>query len=225
MKSPFPGMDPYLEQCWGDVRASFVVYSSDKLNCELPGDLVARINDQLFLDSTMQDSCSPRTHDRFIEIREVKSDKLITVIVFIEPTEWLFDERQPLYREKVRDLQMAGVNFVEVDIVRAGPKRLNLPHDGSSRPPAPYHIVVRRGSDWGYPEIKPVSLRERLPTIHIPLRSSDTDATLDLQVILDMAYSHGRYDITDYQQDPDPPLEGHDAEWADALLRAAGRRK
>ena len=29
MKSPFPGMDPYLGMYWGDVRFSIIVYGSE----------------------------------------------------------------------------------------------------------------------------------------------------------------------------------------------------
>ena len=43
MKSPFPGMDPYLEETWGDVQARLATYTSDQLNPQLPRDLRARI--------------------------------------------------------------------------------------------------------------------------------------------------------------------------------------
>ena len=39
MKSPFPGMDPYLEQHWGDVHQAFVTYLRDSLQPQLPGGL------------------------------------------------------------------------------------------------------------------------------------------------------------------------------------------
>ncbi len=42
MKSPFPGMDPYLETHWGDVHSRLVIYSSDMLNRFLLGGLLAR---------------------------------------------------------------------------------------------------------------------------------------------------------------------------------------
>ena len=49
---------------------------------------------------------------------------------------------------------------------------------------------------------------------------------LNLQSIVEMCYAKRRYEtLIAYQQDPDPPLEGHDAEWADSFLRTAGRRK
>jgi hypothetical protein len=30
MKSPFPGMDPYLEQHWRDVHSSLIIYARDQ---------------------------------------------------------------------------------------------------------------------------------------------------------------------------------------------------
>lgn len=45
MKSPFPGMDPYLEQYWGDVHTSFLVYTRNQLNAQLPEDLQARVEE------------------------------------------------------------------------------------------------------------------------------------------------------------------------------------
>jgi len=29
MASPFPGMDPYLEQFWRDVHARLIIYAAD----------------------------------------------------------------------------------------------------------------------------------------------------------------------------------------------------
>jgi len=70
-----------------------------------------------------------------------------------------------------------------------------------------------------------VPLRERLPIIRLPLRSTDPDIPLDLQVVIDQCYRNGGYDEDiDYSVEPDPPLGVEDAHWADTLLREAGRR-
>lgn len=42
MKSPFPGMDPYLESRWRDVHSSLVIYARDAINRQLPSGLLAR---------------------------------------------------------------------------------------------------------------------------------------------------------------------------------------
>ena len=58
MKSPFPGMDPYLETHWGDVHARLMVYASNQLNAQLPDDLQARVGESL---AVMQDDVKART--------------------------------------------------------------------------------------------------------------------------------------------------------------------
>lgn len=67
-------------------------------------------------------------------------------------------------------------------------------------------------------------LRQRLPSLPIPLRQTDRSISLNLQALLDQCYTNGRYDSIDYSQESDPPLTPEDAAWASELLKAAGRR-
>jgi len=55
MASPFPGMDPYLEAHWGDVHASLIIYMRDQLNGGLPGDLRARVEERVTVESPSRD--------------------------------------------------------------------------------------------------------------------------------------------------------------------------
>ena len=73
-------------------------------------------------------------------------------------------------------------------------------------------------------ELYPISLRQRLPVLPIPLREKDADLTLDLQRLIEQSYTNGRYDRTDYSRECEPPLRGDDAGWAGELLTKAGRR-
>ena len=50
MKSPFPGMDPYLQQHWRDVHSSLVIYARDQLQRGLPSGLVARVEERVYLE-------------------------------------------------------------------------------------------------------------------------------------------------------------------------------
>jgi Protein of unknown function (DUF4058) len=50
MKSPFPGMDPYLERHWGDVHQRFVTYVCDALQPRLPDDLRARMQERVYIE-------------------------------------------------------------------------------------------------------------------------------------------------------------------------------
>ena len=53
MKSPFPGMDPYLERHWGDVHASLIIYAKEALQPGLPADLVARAEERVFVETDL----------------------------------------------------------------------------------------------------------------------------------------------------------------------------
>src|SRR4051794_32714638 len=45
MKSPFPGMDPYLEQQWGDVHTTMAVFMREQLRPQMPPALAVRIEE------------------------------------------------------------------------------------------------------------------------------------------------------------------------------------
>jgi len=58
-------------------------------------------------------------------------------------------------------------------------------------------------------------LRQRLPASRVPLRRTDPDAALDLQVLVDQCYERGRYDwAIDYAKPPRPPLREEEAIWS-----------
>lgn len=50
MPSPFPGMDPYLEQFWRDIHARCIIYAADQLQTRLPADLRARVEERVFVE-------------------------------------------------------------------------------------------------------------------------------------------------------------------------------
>lgn len=51
MKSPFPGMDPFLERYWQDVHSTFMVYAKQQLNQQLPAELIARVEESVAVES------------------------------------------------------------------------------------------------------------------------------------------------------------------------------
>ncbi len=51
LTSPFPGMDPYLEQRWGDVHHRLITYSADQLQGRLPGGLRARVEERVYVQA------------------------------------------------------------------------------------------------------------------------------------------------------------------------------
>ncbi len=161
----------------------------------------------------------------FIEIVQTRPERrVVTVIEVLSPSNKYAGKGRKLYEEKQRDLDAAEINMVEIDLLRAGPHVLLLPL--AQYPPdyrTPYKVCVHRAGSAKV-GIYRVPLREPLPAIRIPLRKTDPDVRLDLQALIAQAYRNGRYDDSDYTVPPVPPLDGDDAKWADALLRAAGKR-
>ena len=161
----------------------------------------------------------------FIEIRDITKDgKVVTVIEFVSPTNKLTRDGKRKYRQKQRECIQGNISLVEIDLTRAGPRRL-LAADAQvpAKHRKTYQVCVFRGYRRSKLALYGISLRDRLPAIRIPLRRNDPDAVLDLQAVVDEAYEKGRYDDIDYSQPPVPPLTGEDAAWAAELLKSAGR--
>jgi len=260
MKSPFPGMDPYLEAHWRDVHSALVSYARDALNTSLPADLIARMEERIAIETeeevmkliapdvrvfeTSGQSESPAQGagaavaepillkaqvepftERYVTIVEAATERLVTVVEFLSPTNKRQGEGLRDYLGKRKKLIEAGVNVVEIDLVRAGDTlSMLMPFVVPPKHRTTYRATVRRGNDPGQMELYPIDLRQRLPLLPIPLRPSDSPVTLDLQGLVDQAYRNGRYDrTTDYSKPCDPPLIEQDLEWANQLLRGAGR--
>ncbi len=261
MRSPFPGMDPYLEKHWGDVHHSLIAYMRSALNERLPNDLVARVEERVFVESAfgqerpvypdvrvvehgsagaeatavaeavaLAEPLELHLDDEpvtegYIEIRDAGSgDKVIAVIEVLRSNKHPGDG-QKLYRQKQRECREGGVSLVEIDLLRAGQRVFVVPVQIIPPPwRTTYQVCVWRAWRPNRAQIYAAPLRQRLPVVGIPLRETDPVLGLDLQALVDQCYRDGRYDAVDYRAEPDPPLEGADREWADKLLREAGRR-
>jgi hypothetical protein len=255
MQSPFPGMDPYLEQFWPDVHARMVLYTCDQLEDQLPSSLIARVEERIVLESEIVGKqvrhpdvkiterkgrenggrvavlaepeaaepviveCEPVT-ETYINIVEAGSkQRLVTVIEILSMANkggQGFDD----YRAKQAELRDAGVNLVEIDLLRRGMHVMAVDPDLIPRQArTTYLACVQRGGRPGRFELYPIPLRGRLPRIRIPLRKTDVDIRLDLQAVLEQAYRKGRYHLTiDYGKRPNPPLRAADTKWAKALI-------
>jgi Protein of unknown function (DUF4058) len=146
---------------------------------------------------------------------------LVTVIEFLSPGNKLPGDGRKAYEQKQQDLKQAGVHLVEIDLVRTGPRVFDFPRTISSRHHSDSMACVRMGSRFA---LYAFPIDQALPALRIPLRWDEEPVLLNLQAVHDHAYRAGRYDRTDYSKAPVPPLAPEVETWADALLRAAGRR-
>jgi hypothetical protein len=161
--------------------------------------------------------------DRNVQIIDIESGgRVVTVVEVLSPRNKRRGESNDAYRRKLADLDAGGVNWVEVDLPRSS--RRWLPIRWDQLPPdrrTPYLALTHRHGDRVV-RAYPIGLRQRLPTIDVPLRDGEPDAPLDLQPVFDRVYDDGSFAATDYSRPPTPPLGAADAAWAAELL--ASRR-
>lgn len=159
----------------------------------------------------------------FIEIRDGRSgNRVVTVIEVLSLANKTGKNGMAEYLKKQEEVLAGDVNLVEIDLLRKGRRVTALPQRAiTALQRKAYQICVCRASAPSVYEFYPVTLRERLPRIRIPLRPEDRDVTLDLQLLVDQAYRLGRYDDLNYSQPLDPPLEAEDGEWVRALVGKA----
>ena len=131
--------------------------------------------------------------------------------------------RPESYRRKRREWKRGGVNFVEIDLLRAGRHLVDIAKQAIAGAGGWDYLVNVARAGCSEREVYLVSLRQRLPRIRIPLKPADDDAVLDLQSALNESYDKGPYpDSIDYNLDPTPPLRPEDNQWADTVLRQKG---
>jgi hypothetical protein len=161
----------------------------------------------------------------YVQIREQAGHRLVTSIEILSPVNKSRSRGRRLFRKKQRELQKAGINLVEVDLLRQGRNAMAVPSNLlETVKPWDYLICLWRPNRADF-EVYPIELRARLPRVRIPLKATDPDATLDLQAVLDRAYDIGPYpEKLEYARPPLVPLREPDVEWADELLRKSGHR-
>lgn len=172
---------------------------------------------------TLEDEPRTLRHLEIVDARD--GTRVITVIEILSPVNKAGSTGQLAYIRKQREYLDAGVNLVEIDLIRAGNFVLAVPEDRlPSACRTPYLICIRRVTRQGRAELYPASLRQALPNIPLPLRPTDKDVVLRLQPLLDACYRDGRYQRINYGTEPVPRLGEADARWADSILHEKGLR-
>jgi hypothetical protein len=72
--SPFPGLDPYLEGNWSGIHQRMITYAADALQSRLPDDLVACVEERVYVETEDQ---HPRTivPDAHVAERQIDEDR------------------------------------------------------------------------------------------------------------------------------------------------------
>ncbi len=252
MASPFPGMDPYLEDpaFWSDFHDTFIGCWREALLAGLPTSYSVRIGEWFYLVErppewrravyadvsvtrpeafteapgnpqaavatldpvTIPLVISEEVRATHIEIRRRQDRALVTVLELLSPA----NKEEPgrgEYLGKRNGLLRQHVHLVELDLLLDG-QRLPLQH---TLPPADYYYLLARADRRPDCHVYSLSMRDRLPTLPVPLRAPDADLQIDLAAVFTIAYQRGRYDRDiDYRAEPAVPLTQDQREWVAA---------
>lgn len=145
-----------------------------------------------------------------VEVRDVANRRLVTVIEILSPVNKM-GEGALEYAGKRLALMGTSVHLLEIDLLRRGQRILF----DSDPPPADYYVYLSRFTNRPIVDVWPIGLRQRLPTVPVPLLPPDPDVPLDLQQAVDGGYDLVHYErLLDYAAaPPPPPLSEADAGW------------
>ena len=159
--------------------------------------------------------------ETYLEVRATKTDKVVTALEILSPTNKRPGEGRDLYERKRLILLGTLTHLVEIDLLRAGEPMTMRGNDRQTH----YRILISHSERRPMADLLTFSVCQPIPTFRLPLKRGDEEPVVDLGRLLHELYDRAGYDLrVDYRAKSHPPLEGDDAAWADALLRQAGRR-
>ncbi|MBD2771023.1 DUF4058 family protein [Iningainema sp. BLCCT55] len=154
--------------------------------------------------------------ERYLEVREMGSDAVITVIEVLSPKNKQKGKGRTTY-EKKRGLILGSMtHLIEIDLLRGN---LPMTMKGSVQS-TDYRIVVSRSTQRPKADLYGFNLPEPIPSFPLPLKSEGEELTVDLQMIVDGVCERAAYNQRiDYkQQVPPPALSPANQQWVDELL-------
>jgi hypothetical protein len=222
--SPFPGMDPYLEDpaLWPQFHRRLVAALAESLRPTVAGryGLVTQCRRYM----TAEAEGGEEHQEDYLEIRQRSNDQLVTLADVVSPANKTTAEGREAYLGQRRKAKDARANMVEIDLVLQGRPTLEYSRDGL--PDWDYAVTVTRSTQPERYEIYTATLQKRLPRFRLPLAADDRDTVLDLQAAFLRCYGEGGYfERIDYGRSPAVPLKEEDRHRLDALLREKGLRK
>lgn len=157
----------------------------------------------------------------YLEVREVGTGEVVTVIEVLSPKNKRSGEGRNAYESKRQQVLSTSSHLVEIDLLRRG-QRMPIFSDNIQ---ASYRILVSRSDRRPQAELYPFELQEPIPAFPLPLRRQDTEPVVDLQALVNGVYDRAGLDLAiDYTREPVPPLSEVDAVWVNELLQQQGLR-
>jgi hypothetical protein len=151
----------------------------------------------------------------YLVIRDRHGNEVVTTLELLSRSNKYSSEDREQYLFKRMEVLRSNSHFVEIDLLRGGPR---MPPE--EIPPCDYYALVSLAGERRRSGVWPWRLREPMPTIPIPLRAPDPNASLDMKAIIDSIYDQSGLEYHLYNGPPEPRLSPDDAAWAAQFLPA-----
>jgi hypothetical protein len=126
--------------------------------------------------------------EAYLEIRDKKNRQVITIIELISPFNKVDTaEGYKVFHQKRDTMLQSNVNWVEIDLVRAGKRPPQLANKSD------YYALLKRKNRPGPYEVWFFNLRDTMPNMTIPLQPPFDDVPLNLQAVFDEVYQRSFY--------------------------------
>ncbi|MBC6421562.1 MAG: DUF4058 family protein [Hormoscilla sp. SP5CHS1] len=265
MPSPFPGMNPYLEnpRFWHQIHKWLTILIAEIMNPKISpkywvsveervyqttgnsdGTLLVGIPGNVVIGQSRVNIVPPSTgsvaiaapsqpvkinlpmpetvKEWYLEVLEVETEEVITVIEIISPKNKQAGEGRKSYMKKREKILGSSTHLIEIDLLRMGKPMPMLNQDLKTH----YRIVVSRSQTRPMADLYAFNLQQEIPSIPLPLQAEDEEPLIPLQSLLHTLYDRGSYDLrVDYKKKPTPALSTEDDTWANQLLSTLGLQK
>ena len=154
---------------------------------------------------------------RYLEVREVGTDAVITVVELLSPTNKRTGEGRTAYEKKRRLILGSDTHLVEIDLLRGGKPMTVRGIQAAST----YRILISRSPQRLTADYYGVTLRNNLlPSFPIPLKPEDLEPIVPMQEVFTQLFDRARHGPRiDYRQPISPPtLAPADQQWVNDLL-------
>ncbi|MBA4190769.1 MAG: hypothetical protein C0467_22515 [Planctomycetaceae bacterium] len=229
MPSPFPGMDPYLEnpKLWPGFQHQLLACLYQILLPGLVDRYRARVGARTYVSEMPLFTSIIREEytEEFIEIRTRNDNKLVTLLEVVSPANKTTPAGRQAYLDKRKEAIAQRAAIVEIDLLMQGKPTLTYSREGL--PEFDHAVSVTRAAAADRYEIYTATIQKRLPKFKLPLAPDDRDALLDLQAAFARAYDLGGFATTIEYKNPPPadvPLSDAQKTWINELLKQTKMR-
>jgi hypothetical protein len=224
MPSPFPGMDPYLEDpsLWPALHRLLAAVLFEILAGGMQGRYQVVLGTRRY--TTVGPGGDVEHQENYVEIRQRSDDTLVTLLDIVSPANKVTAAGRQAYLEQRSAARACKANLVEIDLVSQGQPMLDYSRDGL--PEWDHAVTVTRASHADRYEIYTATWQKKLPKFRLPLAADDRDTVLDLQIAFTKSYQQGDFSgRIDYRKDPVVPLDEEERRWLETLLIRLNLRK